>query len=57
MSSLSKQLQSIKTHQRALKVAPNQQQPTLILDRHMATTTSSDLIYTMAVVAYARLLK
>lgn len=57
MSSLAQQLQNIKHSQRALGVLPNQMQPTLILDRHTATSTSSDLIYTMAVVSYAKLVK
>ena len=57
MSSLAQQLQNIKHGQRSLGVLPNQQQPTLILDRHTATSTSSDLIFTMAVVSYAKLVK
>jgi len=57
MSSLASQLQQIKNSQRAIRVAPNQQQPTLILDPHTATTTSPDLIFTMAVISYGKLLK
>ena len=36
---------------------PQQKQPTLILDQHTATNTSADIFYTMAVIAYAKLLK
>lgn len=57
MTSLASQLQQIKNNQRAIRVAPNQQQPTLLLDAHTATTTSHDLIFTMGVVAYGKLLK
>lgn len=57
MSSLAQQLQTIRNSQRSLKVTPNQVQPTLLLDTHTATTTSSDLIFTMAVIAYSKLLK
>ena len=56
MSLLSQQLQRIKTSQRALKVGPQQQQPTLILDAHTATSTSHDLIYTLAIISYSKLL-
>lgn len=57
MTSLSQQLQTIRQVQRSLQVAPNQAQPTLILSTHLATTTSADLIYTLAVIAYSKLLK
>jgi hypothetical protein len=57
MSTLAQQLQSLKHTQRSLKVAPNQAQPTLLLDTHTATTTSSDLIFTMSIIAYSKLLK
>jgi len=57
MTSLASQLQQIKNNQRAIRVAPNQQQPTLLLDAHTATTTSHDLIFTMAIVAYGKMLK
>jgi hypothetical protein len=57
MSSLSKQLQQIKLSQPALKVGPNQNKPTLLLDTHTASTTSSDIVYTMAVISYSQILK
>lgn len=56
MSSLLQQLQKIKTDQRSLKVGPQQQQPTLIFDAHTATTTSHDLIYTLSIISYSKLL-
>lgn len=56
MSALSKQLQQIKNNQRAIKVAPNQQQPTLVLDTHIASTASPDLIYTMSILSYSKLI-
>ena len=57
MTSLSQQLSTLKHQQRAVSVTPQQQQPTLVLDRHTATTASSDLFYTMAVIAYSKLVK
>jgi len=56
MSLLAKQLQQIKNNQRAIKVAPHQQQPTLLLDTHTATNTSPDLIYTFSILSYSKLL-
>jgi hypothetical protein len=56
MSALTQQLQKIKDAQRALKVAPQQQQPTLIFDSHTATTTSHDLFYTLAIISYSKLI-
>jgi len=56
MSLLAKQLQQIKNNQRAVRVAPSQQQPTLLLDTHTASTTSHDLIYTLAIISYSKLL-
>jgi hypothetical protein len=56
MSSLTQQLQKIKDSQRALKVAPTPQQPTLLFDPHTASTTSHDLIYTLAIISYSKLL-
>jgi Na+/citrate or Na+/malate symporter len=40
-----------------LKVGPNQQQPTLLLTSQQATTTSADIFYTMALIAYSKLVK
>lgn len=57
MSALAQQLTKIKHQQRATSVAPNAPQPTLLLDKHTATTTSHDIFYTMAVIAYAKLIK
>ena len=57
MSNLAQQLNKIKHQQRSTSLTPNAQQPTLILDKHTATTTSPDIFYTMAVIAYARLSK
>lgn len=57
MTSLAQQLQTIRQAQRSLQAAPNQPQPTLILSTHLATTTSPDLIYTLAIIAYSKLLK
>lgn len=56
MSALSQQLQKIKDSQRALKVAPQKHQPTLLFDPHTASTTSHDLIYTLAIISYSKLL-
>lgn len=57
MSSLSRQLSTLKSNTRALPSTPNLPKPTLLLTQHTATTTSSDIIYTMAVIAYASLVK
>jgi hypothetical protein len=57
MSSLAQQLTKIKHTQRHTPLAPNAQQPTILMDRHTATTTSADIFYTMAVIAYAKLAK
>ena len=57
MTSLTQQLSTLKDKQRALPVGPNQQQPTLLLNKHQATTTSSDIFYTMAVLSFAKLAK
>jgi len=57
MSSLAQQLNKIKHKQRINSVVPNAQQPTMMLDKHTATTTSADIFYTMAVIAYSKLVK
>ena len=57
MTSLAEQLKTIRHKQPVLSNAPNQQQPTLIFDKHAATTTSADVFYTMAIIAYAKLVK
>ena len=36
---------------------PQQQQPTIMFDKHVASTASADLFYTMAVIAYSKLAK
>jgi hypothetical protein len=57
MSSLSSQLKTIKQNQTALKIAPNQEQPTILLDKFTARNTSIDTIYSMAIIAYNKLEK
>lgn len=57
MSQLAQQLHKIKSQQKINTVMPNAPQPTLILDKNVATTTSADIFYTMAIIAYAKLLK
>lgn len=55
MSSLSSQLKTIKQNQTALKIAPNQEQPTILFDKFTARNTSIDTIYSMAIIAYNKL--
>ena len=45
MSSLISQLQSIKISQNAMKIGPNQEQPTILFDKYTARNTSIDTIY------------
>jgi hypothetical protein len=57
MSQLSQQLSKIKTSQRQIKIGPSPLQPTILLDAQTARSTSIDIIYTMAVLSYANLIK
>ena len=57
MTSLQQQLTSLKNNQRATSVAPNRPQPSLLLPTHTATSASHDIFFTMAVIAYAKLIK
>ena len=55
MSSLSSQLNSIKMSQNALRIGPNQEQPSILFDKYTARNTSIDTIYSMSILAYDKL--
>jgi len=54
---LSQQLINLKTIQNTNQISPHQHQPTLLLNKNIAATTSQDLIYTSAIIAYSKLVK
>ena len=57
MTQLATQLQTLKRNKLTQPLAPLAQQPTLILPKHTASTISTDIVYTMAVIAYSKLVK
>ena len=57
MSALAKQLQQLQDKQRAGGVGPHQSQHTLLLDKATAKSTSNDLLFTTALLAYHQLCK
>lgn len=55
--SLAQQLSHLKQQRIAHTVSPHQQQPTLILSNRTANTTTQDLLYTLAIISYYKLLR
>lgn len=57
MSQLSNQLSNIKHKQRQIRIGPTPLQPSILLDPQVARNTSVDIIYTMAILSYGKLVK
>lgn len=56
MSLLAEQLQTLRGEQRLQQIGPNLPQPSILFDPVTARSTSLDVIYTMAVLGYSKLL-
>lgn len=57
MSILAQQLSKLKQTNVALSIAPGASRPSLILDKNTARNTTTDVLYTMAVMGYSEIKK